>query len=82
MQHNGYPTKEEALQAVIEAYHVLGFALEEYAKVLCGEGKPGLAFAVASAMGLAREAHDNGLACKSNGTPKLVHVEPCGKRKG
>lgn len=76
MTHHGYPSKEEAIDRLAEAYHALGFALEEYAKVTCGLGAPGLASQVASAMGLAREAHNAGLSVKEHGRPKFTHVVP------
>lgn len=79
---DNYPSKEESLQAVIDAYHALGAALEEYAKVLCSEGKPGLASDVASAMGLARQAHFDGLACQKHNRPAFTLVKPCESWKG
>ena len=82
MTHNGYPSKDDALQAIVDAYHALGNALEEYAKVMCGEGKPALASDVASAMGLARDAHFAGLDCKKAGRPKFTNVKSCESWRG
>ena len=79
---DGYPSKEESLQAVCEAYFALGAALKEYAKVLCSEGKPGLAGEVASAIGLATQANFAGLECQKHNRPAYTPVKPCESWKG
>jgi len=74
--------KEESLQAIVEAYHMLGHAFEAYARALCEQGKAGLAGDVASAMGLARQAHFAGLDCEKAGKPAFTLVKPCESWKG
>lgn len=75
-------SKDESLQAIVEAYHMLGDAFEAYARALCEQGKPGLAKDVASAMGLATQAHFAGLDCKKAGRPAYTGVKPCESWKG
>lgn len=75
-------SKEESLQAIVEDYHTLGYAFEEYARALFEQGKGGLAGDIASAMGLARQAHFAGLDCGKAGKPAFTLVKPCESWKG